>query len=216
MNTKENLLEEKKQPEKMIQYLLNDQIVNRKVGKRKAPISLKEKSSQKGFAISSKFMSKLKFFLKKGFEVEAKKVARSPYHVALSYNNPMIIRGIFPDIKIDYSKAILSMGNMPLPNNILASLHKTGLRFSWDPNCDIPGCKPDDQVMLVAYFPEKGYGIELLNGEKRHKGEHLLELPASVNLTEVHTYMSFISADHGSISNSTYLGQFDWQTPLTP
>lgn len=216
MNTKENLPEEKKQPEKMIQYMLNDRIVNRKVGRRKAPITLKEKSSQKGFAISSKFMSKLKFFLKKGFEVEARKIAGSPYHMAVSYNSPIIISGIFPDIKIDYSKAILSMGNMPLPDNMQASLQQNGLLFSWDPNPNIPGCRSDDQVMLVAYFPEKGYGIEILNGEKRFKCEHLLELPASVNLTEVHTYMSFISADHGSISNSTYLGQFNWQTPLSP
>lgn len=216
MNTKDKIIEEKKQPEKMIQYILNDQVVNRKVGKRKTPITLKERTYQKRFAISSRFMSKLKFFLKKGFEVEAKKIAGSPYHVAVSYNSPMIINGIFPDIKIDYSKVILSMGNMPLSNNMHASLNQTGLLFSWDPNSDIPGCKPDDQVMLVAYFPEKGYGIELLNGEKRFKGEHLLELPSSINLTEVHTYMSFISADHGSISNSTYLGRFNWQTPLSP
>ncbi|KEQ29439.1 hypothetical protein N180_03520 [Pedobacter antarcticus 4BY] len=205
-----------KDPNRTIEYCLNNKGVKRRAGERTAPITDQEKSGQRAIVIVSTFMSHLKFFIRKGFELEARKNGQVPHNIAKAQNHSLIISGKYPTLTIDYSKALLTVGQMRMAPNMHAELHIAGILFKWDYDANIPGCKPDDQVMLVAYFPEKGYGIELLNGEKRHKGEHLLELPASVNLTEVHTYMSFISADHGSISNSTYLGQFDWQTPLTP
>lgn len=191
-------------------------LVPKKKNVRTTPFTIREKSGQQAFVTTIKFLSSINYFIKKGYELEAKKKFSRTHNLARSYNNPGALKGEYPNLEIDYSKVILSVGDMPQAKGMSAGLHREGIIFKWDTELTEPECLPGDQVMLMAYFPDKGYGIYTLNGEKRHKGEHLLELPASVNLTEVHTYMSFISADHGSISNSTYLGQFDWQTPLTP
>lgn len=193
----------------------NIKLIPKRKNVRTRPFTIKEKSGQQAFVTTIKFLSSINHFIKKGYELEAKKKFSRTHNLARSYNNPKALKGKYPNLEIDYSKVILSVGDMPQARFMSAGLHREGIIFKWDTELPEPECVPGDQVMLMAYFPEKEYGIYTLNGEKRHKGEHLLHLPASILAAEVHTYLSFISADHRSITNSNYLGQFTWHLPNT-
>lgn len=205
---------QEKDRNRFVSYKLLGKSVQRTIGVRKSPSTPQECAPRQALVMASRFVAQLKKFVRKGFELEGKKRNKLSHHVAKSVNQALVVSGVYPDLYMDYTKAVMSMGQMPQAPGMRASLHEKGILFQWDPTMSSPKCQPDDQVMLIAYFPEKKIGIQVLNGEKRVKGEHLLELPASFLPTDVYTYMSFISADHRSITNSNYMGHFTWHTPV--
>lgn len=202
---------EEKNAERVISYRLKGKMVKRRIGERSSLPTNKEIASQQALTLLTNFISPINKFLKKGFELEAAELGARTHNLAYSRNYYRIIKGEYPNLQIDYSQALLSSGKMPITQNLAVKLHPLGLEFTWDPANDQPGCLPGDQAMLLAYFPEKKYGIELLNGSHRAVGKHILPLPGSILPIHVHVYISFIAADHYSISDSTYLGHLIWQ-----
>ncbi len=61
--------------------------------------------------------------------------------------------------------------------------------------------------MFMAYFPEKKLFTKMIAGLTREACTETILLPDSVKGLEAETYCSFLTSDHGAISNSMYTGR---------
>lgn len=66
-----------------------------------------------------------------------------------------------------------------------------------------------DQAMLLAYGTISRQVQSILYGPKRIEGEVILQLSSKMQKETVETYISFISADRQSVSNSVYTGRIE-------
>ncbi|WP_310146738.1 DUF6266 family protein [Pedobacter africanus] len=112
--------------------------------------------------------------------------------------------GEYPNMSLDYSKALVSMGG--LQPAIAPAVHLTGtlLTFTWlvDPNMDW-GIK-NDRTMLLVYCPELGKASYFFSGARRSTGTDTMELPPEYVGKELHCYIAFKSSDGKGISDSVY------------
>lgn len=193
-----------------VRYELKGQMVERTIGvSRKAPSAARLPGMQVT-AVITQFLKPVVDFVNIGFELETKNTLLSGYNLATSLNRLNAIKGIYPDQEIDFTRAVFSKGKMPVNNQVKVEVTDSGLRFSWDPALLLPGMKSTDQVMIVAYAPERGAAFCLLDGATRKSGNEILNFPRYKGELVLHTYVTFIASNRMSISDSLYLGSFTW------
>ncbi|THU32910.1 hypothetical protein FAM09_26020 [Niastella caeni] len=110
-----------------------------------------------------------------------------------------------PEFNIDYSKVLVSQGNLPggILVHVKASL--STIHFTWEHyKCSRTG-QGSDKAILVAYCEALNKCIYTTWGARRQDEEAILEVPQFHGHT-VQTWLSFISADGKQISKSTYTG----------
>ncbi|MGY0035126.1 DUF6266 family protein [Pedobacter sp. NJ-S-72] len=127
--------------------------------------------------------------------------------MATSYNWLNAFTGVYPDQKIDFSKVLLSRGNLPVTNNIDVKLVDNRIEFTWDKTIATDRIKGSDRVMLLAYLPKENRAVSLIGGAERLEGGEHLIIPEYKQGIHMETYVSFVSADYKRISNSVYAGK---------
>jgi len=179
------------------------------------PRSEKQLANQQAMKVVIAFLRPIISFIQIGFGPEAKERNVAPHNVAVGYNKKHALRNDFPEIQMDYEKVLLSKGNLNGLTNPGASLvgnleDGLGLYFDWDvlpEDREWPRC--NDQVMLMAYFPEEVYdhpAVYTVAGARRQSGQDVLELPISMIGKPVEVYISVISEDRTGVADSRYLG----------
>lgn len=172
--------------------------------KRSFVPSPKQLEQQLKFALMMRFLQPMAALLAVSFSDYA--VKKTGINSAFAYNFSNAITGIFPDFVIDYSKALVSRGNLP---NVLGPSVVSGagsvLTWSWNDSSSAD-TKPTDQAILVAYCPEIKQAIFTVAGGARSA------LTADLNLLAfksqaVETYIGFIAADGRRTSASIFTGE---------
>lgn len=189
-------------------------IKTKKKTKKKAVRSDAQKAVNLRFIIAKSFASDVDEFISVGYRLDVAGTTRIPENGATSQllNEAMI--GVYPDIKLDYSKVKVSKGKLPAPVNPTVKLENGILKFTWevDPAWDYKLKR--DQVMLLAYKPANRNSNFLLSGARRSEGTE--ELKVSIRPTNqgsalkdefIETYMAFLSDDRKRISDSVYVGR---------
>jgi len=194
----------------VVYYLLNGVLVARGIGEITGPPSLLQLMGQLATKIVCAFMAPLKPFFNIGYELIAKKNKSSQHNEAYSYHRKNAIKGVYPDLEIDYEKVVMTTGTMPLPPNPTVEITEEGLTFRWDQELEIFGAHWTDQVMLVAYFPSLAKAVYLTAGARRNQGVEHLPLTGIENGNFVETYFSFIADDRTRIATSVYTGRLFW------
>ena len=82
-----------------------------------------------------------------------------------------------------------------------------GLKFTWSYDETADWERQEDQVMLMAYLPNKGTAVFIYSGARRNAREATLAINSSFLGEEVETYIAFISDDRTRISKSVYTGK---------
>jgi len=191
-----------------VTYLLNGQIVRRTIGKSTKKATIPQLSVRQRTKIITQFLKPVNLYINAGFEFEARLVQKKNAHnIATSYNWLHAFTGIYPDQKIDFSKILVSKGKMPVIHNIEVSVADSRIEFRWDKTCLTEKMKGSDRVMLLAYFPAENHAEFLIGGAERLEGVEYLTIPDYKKGAYMETYVSFVSADYKSISNSVYTGQ---------
>jgi hypothetical protein len=165
----------------------------------------------------SKFLSVIRFlqpiteFIRVGYKSLALK--KTAFNAATSYHYHNAISGEYPDIVIDFTKVIVSRGNLTGAYNAAAqSATAAEMQVSWADNSTDGSAKADDVAMVVVYHPVLGDAYFTLNAGSRSDLSADLQLPQSFSGGEVHVYLGFMSLDAlgsqaaKSISNSVYVG----------
>ena len=166
-----------------------------------------QKTARQPTKLVNDFIASAKQFIYLGFQSEATLAHKTSHDLVNSYTRLNAIKGNYPNKEIDYTKVLFSKGKMPATPNVQAQINDDGVVFTWD-TLLIPGqFRANDQVMLLAYFPDTKSSEYVLFGGTRASGTAQLFLLENETATVMETYISFISADHKNISNSMYTGQ---------
>jgi len=202
----------------VVYYMMNGKQMSRVIGRRTKPPTEKELANWQAMTVATQFVRSVNEFIKAGFAREAKARKMQPQNAAVSYNRKHALKGQYPNIEIDYTKVLLSTGNLHGLRGcdvVLQGDAQEGfaLCFTWNVLVeDQAWCSGNDQVMLMAYCPE-AEGRERawfnLYGAMRHKGQDVLELPSVFTGKFVEVYVAVVAADRMRVSESRYVGRLE-------
>lgn len=173
------------------------------------------------FQIVRVFISHTREFVNVGYKGAALGTGKTAQNVASSWNTRAALVGVAPDFKLDYSRVLLSKGNLPQAIQPKVEYLQSKLIFEWTADPDMESCFRRDQVMMLAYHPEWGRSFYVLSGNRRTIGTDELSLsgmpaykPIRPEEDFVETYIAFISDDRMSVSDSLYTGKVYLQQSL--
>lgn len=160
-------------------------------------------------SVLSQIFKLLKLYLRVGFELAGIEKGDSANNCARSYNLKHAIKGEYPDQEIDYPALRLSEGNLALPLNASVESTAEGFRFTWDYDQQDPNGSPYDRTMLMVYFPDHDQPrfFQMISGAERSECEELLKVTPTMKGHYAETYISFLTDDRSTISNSVYTGR---------
>ncbi|OQP65983.1 hypothetical protein A3860_15450 [Niastella vici] len=170
---------------------------------RKSMPSEKELINRKKWAMAQAWLRPVTKFVREGFRGYTETV--EGYLAAKSCLLKNAFEGVAPDLIINPALVKVSAGELPLPQNMQATLLENHVvQFAWSTEA-ISRSNRYDQVMLLAYDIENGFSISTLTGLLRYTGADTLQLSA-VRGQVYHLYAAFIAADRSMQSDSIYLG----------
>jgi len=176
-----------------------------KANRRTATSTQRQKEQQMKFGLIAKFQQPLANLLAISFKSYAIKMTGS--NSAMSYNLRNAITGTYPDFTIDYSKALVSRGDMPNAINPTATAAAAGVvNFTWQNNAGAGKASDTDKSILVAYCPELDQSIFTDAGADRSEETASLDLSVFSGL-QVETWMGFISASGKLTATSVFTGE---------
>lgn len=194
----------------LVFYMLNGIPVVRRIGRAGKP-SKAQLSNHSAMAVTAKLLRSMKDFIKLGYGLQAKGTPQNAHNLATSYHKKHALTGVYPDIKVDYSKVLLSQGVLPLADDLKIVKTATGLEISWNPDHGKDEKSYDDSVMIMLCHPESNSGHEYLNIARRSEGKCFIGLGARDINQQIEAYIAFRSSDGEKISDSAYLGNLNGQ-----
>lgn len=182
------------------------------------PASVANPKTPKQMDQRTKFMKVINFLqpltdvIRIGFKAYATKM--TAFNAAMSYNFKHAITGSFPGYEIDYTKALISRGNLTgLHNPIASSDLAAQVSFSWDDNSGDGNALGTDKAMVVAINPVKEKATYVIEAASRVDGSANLTVPATWSGDTVHCFICMTVLDalinngnKKAISNSAYAG----------
>jgi hypothetical protein len=193
-----------------VYYELNGVYIARQVGFTDKKATIPQQTARLATKIVSEFLNPVEPFLNIGFELFGKETRTNSRCQAFKYNRMYAVTGEYPEIGIDFSKALFTMGTMASPTNVAVQKSDTGIKYTWDTELKIMGINWSDQAMMLAYFATLGKVVYLSGGAQRYIGTDQLHLLGVERGHVAETYFSFVSNDRSSICNSIYTGQIEW------
>lgn len=169
----------------------------------KNPKTQKQLSQRMKFTMILNFVNEVIEFIQIGFRNAGK--GQTPYSEAMSYNLQNAITGEYPNFEIDYSKIVLSKGNLYAPNEVSVTAENGSLRFSWSTRVR-PKSSPDDVVMLLAYNVDRLEAEYDVKAGIRETGSATLDLPSEWDGEQVEAYLVFTSTENKKVSKTRYAG----------
>jgi hypothetical protein len=76
-------------------------------------------------------------------------------NLAIKHNNPNALKGVYPNVELDYPKLLFSHGKLLRPIDPKVEVVPEGIKFSWDPNTQLTYESAHDQVYMIANCPGK-------------------------------------------------------------
>lgn len=167
------------------------------------------------FAAVLRFLQPMTELIRIGFKAYAVKM--SAFNAAFSFNFHHALSGAYPDFEVDYTKAMVSRGNLPGTGNVSCSSGEAGkVNFTWSNDAGGNMADDSDTVLLVVYNPATYKAVYLLNAGIRSEESAEMSVPADYSGQTVHCYISFMAIGSvlngqakNSISNSTYTGSIE-------
>jgi hypothetical protein len=121
----------------MVSYDLNGKNVFSRIGRTNKKPTLKQLTVRQRMAVVIKFLKHLGPFIEFGFKAQALAARKSAHNMATSYNTKNATTGEYPEILMDYSKAMISQGDLMQAIDPQVELLQGELRFSWQNQPDL-------------------------------------------------------------------------------
>ena len=116
------------------------------------------------------------------------------------------IGGVYPNLTINFGTVLVARGSLKKADNPAVAAGAAGkLNFSWSDTSGLGNGTSSDKAILAAYCPEIGEFMFSVDGATRADVEATLDV-RFFSGKEVHTWISFRSADGKLVADSTYLG----------
>ena len=177
----------------------------RSVGESDKPASIGQVNQRMMFAVVMAWLKPILQLISIGYQDV--KTAKTPLNAAMSYHLKEAVKGSGPDFEIDFSKAILSRGE--LLNVFVGPLSaQSGARLSmhWENAASSIYSQDSDKAVFAVYNPGKDRFVTFLQVASRGDRQVVLQLPANFVGEEVHVYHFYVSERQNAVSTSLYLG----------
>lgn len=190
----------------MVSYDLNGKNVFRTIGTTNKKPTVKQLAVRQKMAVVIEFLKFLGPLIDSGFKAQAIAARKSAHNMATSYNTKNATIGEYPNIVLDYSKAMISQGDLMQPIDPQVELLPGKLRFTWQNEPHLGYANRKDQIMMLVYFPDSQEASIDIYGAQRSVGEDFLGFDNKMQNARMEVYMAFVSSDRESASDTIYLG----------
>jgi len=197
----------------IVSYVLNGQIIVRTIGINNKPPTPKQKTNRMKMKVINELVQNTYWAMHAGFTAVSAGTVHNYANLAIKHNNPNALKGVYPNIEVDYPKVLFSHGNLLQPIDPKVEVVAEGLKFSWDPSTQLNDESALDQVSMIAYCPEKKEMFFIKSGQRRHEGSDILPVDKKYLGLALEVYMSFVADDRLDVSTTTYIGRID-PTPI--
>ena len=177
-------------------------IRSKAAGKRSS--SVEQLDQQLKFSIAVNFVSTMTELLKLTFKNYAVKQTES--NAALSYTLLNAITGKSPDYEIDFTKTLVSHGNLPNATAPAATVTNKAIHFTWTDNSGSGSAAATDKAVLVVYSSNFNQTIFSITTAVRSDGAAIFDV-SNFSGYNAEVWIAFLSADGKDASNSIYLGE---------
>lgn len=189
----------------LVSYNLKGKNIVRRIGKNNKPATVAQLAVRQKIAVVNKFLRATLGVINAGFELEVAGTYINQHNAAISYNTKNATQGQYPNISMDYSKVLVSKGNLEPAIKPQATLTGAILTLTWELSEDITWGIKNDRTMLLIYCPELNLATYVLSGARRSSGKDDTALPANYIGKELHIYIAFKASNGKSISDSVHL-----------
>ncbi|MCW3805010.1 DUF6266 family protein [Plebeiibacterium marinum] len=172
----------------------------RTVPKRKPKKTPGRLAQRQKMGLVHEFLRPAKIIIHKTFKNEVP--TRSPYQAAQSYHLKHAIAGEYPNQYIDMQKALVSHGDIPLPENISFSVSDEGIHLSWDPYFDSPKAANSDSLVFMWRYRQSYMVDHMPVGVRRATGEFLWNKFTTDNISDYTIWIAFRNWRETEYSNS--------------
>jgi hypothetical protein len=190
-------------------YIRKGQFVIRSRRRKTNKVSELQKACRQRMTVVNHFTRSMTDFVRIGFGLEAAPTTKTANNLAKSYQLRYALKNEYPNLEMDYTKVRLTSGFLPLAKHPKASMEGTHMQFSWDFDSDTESENKRDQVMILVYYPKENSSFYSFSGARRADKMESMQVPSPKDGETAEVYISFISDDRKSISNSTYIGSFN-------
>jgi len=169
----------------------------------KTPPTQAQLEQQAKLSVAGKFLRVLKEILRVSFRNYVSQM--NGFNEAVRYNLKYGIAGNYPDYSIDFSKTLVSRGELLNEPDPKATVNAGQVIFTWSPVSQ-KGIADDDKAILVVYCEALNKCVYDLDGAIRSAGTATIAAPRFKGY-EVHTWLAFIAAKGKDVSDSIYTGK---------
>jgi len=162
-------------------------------------------NQRSAFKLVMKFLKQLKVAVNAGY---TKSGNLSPMNVAVQYHLGNAITGVAPNFAIDYTKVVLSKGELfGVYEAAVTGVAGSTMHINWTIDAiEVEGTTDDDAVFIVFYSPATGYSLTNAHVAKRSALTADVKMPRVFTGNSVHVWLFLVAADGKSVSNAEYLG----------
>ena len=169
----------------------------------KNPATQGQLEQQAKVAIAGKFLRSLKIVLRVSFRNYSSDM--SGFNEAVRYLLKYGIAGDYPGYSINFSRVLISRGELLNEADPVATAEAGQVTFTWK-HVAQQGIADNDQAIVVVYCEALNKCVYALNGAPRTAGTITIAAPRFKGY-EVHTWLAFISANGQDVSDSVYTGK---------
>ena len=164
-----------------------------------------QQAQRRKFALGNQFLQPIAPLLKVSFQPDGS--LKAPKNRALSHILKQAIIGTAPDFALDYSRILISQGDLPnAPEATVIATSNGQVQFTWKSTAGIGQASRSDKVVLVVHCPELNQSVYDPAAAKRSAEQVTIEAGAFAGKT-IHTWMGFLTEDFRLAANSQYTGE---------
>lgn len=172
------------------------------------PPTIAQLNQRAKFGLMVGFLRRMTSLIRVGFQ-DARKEKQSAFSAAFSENYYKAITGVAPNFTINYPELVYSKGLLSVPYNPVAVADTPSiLKISWEAYFESDSGSATDLATIVVYNPVKGKFVKMTGAAARSALTFNLTVPPDFAGDLVHCWMSMVSTDGKTVSDSQYLGGF--------
>ncbi|NQX38534.1 Acetyltransferase (GNAT) domain-containing protein [Pedobacter steynii] len=198
----------------LVGYTLKGKYIIRKIGRSSKPLTPGRKANCQKMTLVNEILSPSLPAIQVGYRLMVAGTDKNEYNEAVSYNKRNALQGAYPNLSLDYSKVLLSMGTLPAAIHPTISQTDDKITFNWEPTADQAYQYGNDRAMLVVYFPDLKVSRCDLIGSKRIEGAHTLNIDQEHVHERMEAYISFVKDNGREVSDSAYAGALNARKTL--
>jgi len=200
----------------LVGYNLKGKHVIRTIGKTEKPLTPARKANCEKMKVVNEILKPSIHAIRAGFRLAVVGTDRNEYNEAVSYNKKNAVQGEYPNITLDYSKVLMSMGTLPVAANPSISQNGVEITFNWEISTSPMSEYHTDRTMLIIYFPDIKETCCQLIGAKRVEGKDVIVISQEHINQRIEAYISFAKDNGKAVSNSVHAGSLNTDPPVKP